>query len=79
MITNAATFDPGMVLEACGSLQFTPLHLAARAGRMEACEFLLPMSNIDAVDLNGKTAAELALANRKTEVHKVIIDFKHSS
>jgi ankyrin repeat protein len=79
MITNAATFDAAMVTEACGSLQFTPLHLAARAGRMEACEFLLPMSNIDAVDLNGKTAAELAQANRKTEVHKVIIDFKHSS
>jgi hypothetical protein len=79
MITSAATFDAAMVTQGCGSLQFTPLHLPARAGRLEAREFLLPMSNIDAVDLNGKTAAELAQVNRKTEVRKVIIDCKYSS
>ena len=37
------------------------------------------MFNIDAVDLKSKTAAELAQVNRKTEVRKVIIDFKDSS
>ena len=79
MITNAETFDPAMAMEAAGPLQFSPLHLAARAGRIEACKFLLPMSNVDAVDMNGKTPAELAQANSKTQAYKIIADFKRGA
>lgn len=76
LILNAGTFDPAVAKEAAGPLHFTPLHLAARSGRGEACQFLLPISDVNAVDKNGKTPAEVAEANRKAIAHKIITEYK---
>ena len=62
-----------MLAEGRGPLKFTPLHMAARGGRKEACLLLLSRQAEPGVlcrvrDGNGKTPADLADANHKQEV-----------
>ncbi len=66
MLMDAETFDAGLLERPGGALDFTPLHLAARGGRTQACELLLARgASAAARDKNGKTPADLAEANKK--------------
>ncbi|KAF5682524.1 hypothetical protein FCIRC_4958 [Fusarium circinatum] len=53
----------------------TPLHEAASWGRLEAIEFLLSYSGIDAkiCDVDGKTAADIALEGDYYDIHNLIM------
>ena len=52
--------------EALGPLMFTPLHMAARGGRVDACQYLIECgASILCVDKNGQTPADLAEKNGK--------------
>lgn len=70
MLLDAPSFDAkSMLNENRGTLSFTPLHMAARGGRLSSCKLLVDRgADIAAVDKNGATPADLAAANKKTEV-----------
>ena len=70
LLMDAAGDDTGRLLnEARGALNFTPLHMAARGGRLDACQLLVERgADIYAKDKNGDTPAQLAVANKKTSV-----------
>ena len=70
LLMDAPSFDSSVLLnEGRGTQNFTPLHCAARGGRLQACQLLVERgANVTAVDKNGATPANLADANRKTDV-----------
>lgn len=52
--------------EALGPLKFSPLHMAARGGRVDACQFLIECgASVLCLDKNGQTPADLAAKNGK--------------
>ena len=70
MVMDSPGFDVDELLnEPRGSHGFTPLHCAARGGKLEACQLLVERgASIYAVDCDGATPADLAELNKKTEV-----------
>lgn len=70
LLMDAPGFDAGALLnEARGTHNFTPLHCAARGGRLEACQLLVERgADLSTADKNGATPADLADANKKFAV-----------
>ena len=79
MLSKAPGFDSQMFKLPAGPLHFTPLHLASRGGKDDMCRFLLPLSDVSAMDKNGKTPAQLAEKNRKLSTAELIQDWCASS
>lgn len=52
----------------------TPLYAAAVAGSVEVVAYLVPYSNLEAEDEDGRTAAWAALATRRIETAAVLVD-----
>jgi ankyrin repeat protein len=62
-----------MLEEGRGQLCFTPMHMAARGGRMKVVEMLMEMgATVDCKDKNGMTPADLAEKNRKGDLASLL-------
>jgi ankyrin repeat protein len=72
ILFNGDHYEDKLLTEGRGQLNFTPLHMAARGGRKDACLLLLSkgekLNLCQLKDSNNKKPADLADANNKKEL-----------